>query len=78
MLNNNPPNAQDTDPCPPPYEVIDTKELAKRWNVPKSWIAEQVRERATDKLPHVRMGRYVRFQWQSPELTAWLKRHTKQ
>jgi hypothetical protein len=27
-----------------------------------------------DPIPHLRLGRYIRFRWGSPELEAWLKR----
>lgn len=56
------------------WELIDANELAKRWSLPASWIREQTRSRATNPLPHVRFGKYVRFQWQSPELERWLNR----
>jgi predicted DNA-binding transcriptional regulator AlpA len=56
------------------YEIIDGPELAKRLCLPKTWIYEQTRNRSTDGIPHLRFGRYVRFRWQSPELTEWLKR----
>ena len=60
------------------YEVLDTAELAKRWHVPESWIREQTRGRAADHLPCVRLGRYVRFEWDSPRLVAWwAKRRTQ-
>ena len=53
------------------YEVIDSTELAKRWDIPVSWVREQTRSRASDPLPHVRLGRYVRFEWGSPSLILW-------
>ena len=56
------------------YEVIDSQELAKRWGIPTSWVREQTRSRATDPLPHVRLGRYVRFEWGSPALIKWWDR----
>jgi hypothetical protein len=56
------------------YEFIDSKDLARRWALPESWIREQVRSRSTDPLPHVRFGKYVRFRWGSPELEAWARR----
>jgi hypothetical protein len=56
------------------YEFIDSKELAARWALPESWIREQVRSRASDPLPHIRFGKYVRFRWGSPELEGWAKR----
>jgi len=58
----------------PFFEVIDAPELARRWKVPASWVREQTRSRATDPLPHARLGRYVRFSWGSPELTQWWNR----
>src|ERR1017187_2875010 len=61
------------DPCQP-YEFLDSKELALRWNLPESWIREQVRSRSADPLPHTRFGKYVRFRWRSPELEAWANR----
>jgi len=56
------------------YEFLDSKKLASRWNLPESWIREQVRARSADPLPHVRFGKYVRFRWGSPELEDWAKR----
>ncbi len=58
------------------YELLTAEDLAKRLRVPPSWIREQTRSRSLDgdPLPHLRLGRYVRFQWGSPELQAWLRR----
>ena len=53
------------------YEFINSKELAHRWNLPESWIREQVRTRTVDPIPHLRFGKYVRFRWDSPELEEW-------
>jgi hypothetical protein len=55
----------------PFFEVITAEELAKRWQVPASWVREQTRSRATDPIPHARLGRYVRFCWGSPDLDRW-------
>ena len=52
------------------FEVVDGPELAKRWKVPPSWIKHNTTDRV-DALPHVKLGRYVRFEWGSPALTAW-------
>ena len=41
------------------FEVIDAGEFARRWSIPKSWILEQTRSRATEPIPCVRLGRYV-------------------
>lgn len=59
------------------FEVIDAGELARRWSIPKSWVLEQTRSRATEPIPCVRLGRYVRFEWDSPGLLKWWERKRK-
>ena len=56
------------------YELIDSGELAARLRVPVSWIRDHTRERTPkqERLPCVRFGRYVRFEWGSPWLTEWV------
>jgi len=62
-------------PVPGPlFEVLTAEELASRWRVPESWVREKTRSRCIDPIPHVRLGRYVRFSWNSPELNEWWKR----
>lgn len=53
------------------YEILNCAQLAKRWNVPATWIQEQTRSRAIDPIPCVRLGRYVMFEWLSPALMNW-------
>lgn len=67
--------AQPVHNAPAFYEVIDSRELACRWAVPESWIREQTRNRAANPLPCVRLGRYVRYEWLSPELERWWAKH---
>jgi hypothetical protein len=55
-------------------EILDAKGLAQKWNVPASWILQQSRERSPDRIPHLKLGRYVRFEFGSPKLAAWLDR----
>lgn len=58
-----------------PVEVIDSTELAKRLNVPETWIRSRTNaKRTTDPIPHLRFGRYVRFLWGSEEIRKWLDR----
>jgi hypothetical protein len=59
---------------PTAYEFIDCGELARRLAVPTSWIRDQVRSRSQDPLPHVNLGKYVRFLWGSPALELWIRR----
>ncbi len=55
-------------------EIIDAEELAARLKLPKSRILEGTRSRSVDPIPHLKFGRYVRFQWGSRWLTQWLER----
>lgn len=55
------------------YEIIDSPEIAKRLNVPVTWVREHVRKRTKDPIPHLKLGKYCRFRWGSPELAAWLE-----
>ena len=50
------------------HDLIDSRELATRWSVPESWVRDGVRNRSEDRIPCVRFGRYIRFEWGSPEL----------
>jgi hypothetical protein len=56
------------------YEVLVPKQLAERWQVPESWIRQQTRSRCVDPIPHIRLGRYIRFSWGSLELNEWWQR----
>jgi hypothetical protein len=60
----------------PEFELIDSVELAARWRVPESWVRSRTRARtpAQERIPCVRLGRYVRFQWGSSRLSEWLAR----
>jgi hypothetical protein len=58
------------------FELLTPVELAEKLKVPVSWVRDRTRSRDLqgDVIPHLRLGRYIRFQWGSPELEAWLKR----
>jgi hypothetical protein len=59
------------------YEIIDAQELANRWCLPVTWIREFSRSRSSDPLPCVRFNRYVRYEWNSPALLAWLSKRRR-
>lgn len=48
--------------------LLDAGEVAARLGVPKSWVLESARSGA---IPHVRLGRYVRFDLDDVE--RWLE-----
>ena len=46
-------------------------EIAGFLKVPVSWVYERTRRRGIDKLPHVRLGKYLRFD--PAEIRGWLQ-----
>jgi hypothetical protein len=59
-----------------PVELITSEELAARWQVPESWVRNRTRARTSreERIPCVRLGRYVRFEWGSLKLEEWLEK----
>ncbi len=51
-----------------PQPLINSEQAAKLLDVPASWVLQEARH---DRIPHVRLGRYVRFD--AEELHAWWK-----
>ena len=47
--------------------LLDASEVAERLAVPVSWVRQESRE---GRIPHVRLGRYVRFS--EDEVLAWV------
>lgn len=43
------------------HELLTVKEAAQFLKVPMSWIYEHVRGVSRDRLPHVKLGKYLRF-----------------
>lgn len=63
--------------APQHYEILNASQLSERLNLPESWVREMTRSRASDAIPHLRFGRYVRFQFGSPALSEWIARRMK-
>jgi len=55
VFNDNPDSQQQLD------ELLTVDEVAFLLKVPKSWIYEHTRKRHGDRLPHVKLGKYLRF-----------------
>jgi hypothetical protein len=52
--------------------LIDAKAAGDLLGVPPTWILEQARH---DRIPHVRLGRYVRFD--AGQLLAWARNRAR-
>jgi hypothetical protein len=57
-------------------EVIDSEELAARLKLPESWIRSRARSRTPkhQRIPCVKFGRYIRFEWGSAQLSDWISK----
>jgi hypothetical protein len=68
--------ATDEARAPASGALLTPAELAARLAVGESWVREKTRERARirdkDPLPIVRLGKYVRFDWEA--VRGWLAR----
>ena len=62
-----------------PLEILTPQQVAERLQLPESWVYEQTRNRAAirvaDPLPHMKVGRYLRFKWS--DVLAWLERQNR-
>ena len=52
-------------------------QLAEYLGVAKSWIYDRTRSAGPDTIPHFKIGKYLRFDPESEEFQAWLKRSFK-
>jgi len=46
-------------------ELLTVEDVAAFLRVPKSWVYERTRRRGADRLPFIKLGKYVRFEEQS-------------
>ena len=54
------------------HSLLSVKELAESLSVPISWIYSRTRIKGDDQIPHIRCGKYVRFDIDS--VMDWLKK----
>jgi excisionase family DNA binding protein len=48
--------------------LLDAKEVARRLNVPETWVRAETR---AGRMPHLELGRYRRYSW--PDVEDWLE-----
>ncbi len=53
----------------------DKEKLSERLSVPVTWVSDRTRKNGPEKIPHVKLGKYVRFNPDSEEFQKWLKDH---
>lgn len=52
-------------------QIMTVGEAATMLRVPKSWIYERTRRRGNERIPHKKLGKYLRFQ--ENELRNWFR-----
>jgi hypothetical protein len=53
-------------------KLVGVNDLAEALSVPTSWVYSRTRIKGPDKIPHIRCGKYVRFDIDA--VMDWLKR----
>jgi excisionase family DNA binding protein len=48
--------------------LLTIEQVAERLAVPPGWVAQSARD---GRIPHLRLGRYVRFRWE--DIETWLR-----
>jgi len=56
-------------------DFLDFRGLATRLGTSEQWVRRNVRRTYTrDPIPHLRFGRWIRFVWDSQEMSDWIER----
>jgi excisionase family DNA binding protein len=66
-------NQQPDESLEMPDQLMTVSEIAAFLNVPVSWVYERTRRRGAERLPHIRLGKYLRFSL--PDVLAWLRKY---
>jgi len=53
-------------------DLLTVTEVAQLLKVPVSWVYERTRRRGFDRIPHLKLGKYLRFS--EREVAAWLQK----
>jgi excisionase family DNA binding protein len=52
------------------HELLTVPEIASALKVPLSWVYERTRRSGSDRIPHIKLGKYLRFRWAA--VRQWL------
>ena len=44
------------------HDLMDVAEMARMLHVTVSWVYERTRRRGKDRIPHIKLGKYLRFE----------------
>ncbi|HKN72461.1 MAG TPA: helix-turn-helix domain-containing protein [Terriglobales bacterium] len=52
-------------------QLLTVSEIAAVLKVPVSWVYERTRRSGCDRIPHIKLGKYLRFRWAA--VRQWLE-----
>ena len=52
-------------------DLMDVAETARVLNVPVSWVYGRTRRRGKERIPHIKLGKYLRFE--NTQVREWVK-----
>ena len=52
-------------------QLLTVSEIAQTLRVPVSWVYERTRRRGFERMPHIKLGKYLRFDLSA--VVEWLK-----
>ena len=56
-------------------EFWSVPELAAKLGVEKSWVYDRTRQNGPEVIPHIKLGKYIRFNPDSEAFQNWLTGH---
>lgn len=51
------------------------EELAEYLGVPIGWVYDRTQKSGPETIPHIKLGKYIRFNPESPAFQSWLSTH---
>ena len=51
------------------------EDLAEYLGVPVGWVYKKTRRQGAERIPHLKLGKYLRFDPESPAFQEWLRAH---
>jgi excisionase family DNA binding protein len=52
-------------------QLMTVSEIAEALRVPESWVYERTRRRGSERMPHIKLGKYLRFE--VADVRSWLE-----
>lgn len=52
-------------------QFLTVSEVASALKGPVSWVYERTRRSGSDRMPHIKLGKYLRFRWAA--VCQWLE-----